>query len=289
MTQRTSVNLRPFAKSPQVNARAIAALKAEESESEKRPLFRRTTTSTRAACIGAHDPQQNRILAGLTADDYARLLPQLELMPMTLGTTLGEVGMPMQYVYFPTSGIVSLLSDTKEGTSVETAVVGCEGLVGITLFMGEGRSQSRAMVKSEGHGYRLSARVLREEFRRGGALQAMLLRYTHALLAQTSQTAVCNRHHSITQQLCRSILLSSDHLATNELRTTQEMIANMLGVRRESVTQAADVLQKEGLITTWRGHIALTNRLGLERRVCECYSVVKKVYDNLTVKDIVLA
>ena len=287
MTQRGNVDVRTV-RSPVVNALAIAAFKKKEADDGgiRVPLIKRLPVKARIsgiAGISGNNPRQNQILASLPAGDYERLLPFLEFVPMPVGSTLCAVGMQMQYIYFPTSCIVSLLSDTKDGTSVETAVVGNEGLVGVSLFMGEGICQSRAVVKIAGHGYRLNARMFKQEFGRGGILQHSSLRYTHALLTQTSQTAVCNRHHTIIQQFCRWLLLSLDRLPTTELNMTQELIANMLGVRRESITQAAEVLQKEGLIVYWRGHISVVNRAGLERRVCECYAGVKKVYDHLRV------
>lgn len=278
MTQRLNVYVRT-AQSPVVTSNAIAALKKNETSGT--PLLPRTTATVRIAGLYGHNPKQNHILGALPAADYERLLPQLELVSMQFGTTIGEAGVPMQHVYFPTSSIVSLLYDTREGASAETAVVGNEGVVGVNLFMGGGSTQSRAMVKSAGYGFRLRASVLREEFSRGGMLQHALLRYTQALLTQMSQTAVCNRHHSVTQQLCRWLLLSLDRLPGNELNMTQEMIANMLGVRRESITKAAETLQDEGLILYSRGHITVTNRPGLEGRVCECYAGVKKEYDRL--------
>ena len=228
-----------------------------------------------------HSPKQNHILAALPADDYARLLPDLELIPMPLGWAVYESGGKMGYIYFPTTSIVSLLSVMENGASAEIAITGNCGLVGISLFMGGETTLNRAVVQSAGNGYRLAAGVLKKEFARGGALQYIALRYTQALITQMAQTAVCNRHHSLDQQLCRWLLLSLDRLTGNELVMTQELIANMLGVRREGVTEAAGKLQADGLIQYSRGHIKILNRAELEKRVCECYAVVKKEYDRL--------
>jgi len=229
----------------------------------------------------AHDPRHNRLLATLPADDYARLAPHLELVAMPLGHVLHESGCKMRYGYFPTSAIVSRLYVMENGASAEIAVVGNEGVIGISLFMGGDTTTSRAVVQSAGHGYRLPGQVLKQEFERSGALQHLLLRYTQALMAQTAQTAACNRHHSLDQQFCRWLLLSFDRLPSNDLTMTQELIANMLGVRREGVTEAAGNVQKAGLIQYRRGHIAMLDRAGLERRACECYAVVRKEFDRL--------
>jgi CRP-like cAMP-binding protein len=202
-------------------------------------------------------------------------------MPMSLGQALYESGEPQGYVYFPTSSIVSLLYVLENGGSAEIAVTGCEGLVGISLFMGGETTPSRAVVQSAGTSYRLRASVLKREFERGGTLQHLLLRYTQALITQMAQTAVCNRHHSIDQQLCRWLLLSLDRLPENRLVMTQELIANMLGVRREGVTEAAGKLQEAGLIEYRRGRITVLDRKRLEKRVCECYAVVKHEYERL--------
>lgn len=271
---------------PVVNSRAIAALKKKERVAAQ-PIIQ-SDNLVRVAGLYGHNPKQNHLLAALPTDDFARLLPHLELVMMQFGATVFEAGVPMQYVYFPTSSIVSLLYDTRDGASAETAVIGNEGLVGITLFMGGGTTLNRTVVKSAGYGFRLKAHLLKQEFDRGGALQQLLLRYTQALLTQMSQTAVCNRHHSVAQQLCRWLLLSLDRLPSNELRMTQELIANMLGVRRESVAEAAGKLQEEGLIQYSRGHIVVTDRAGLEQRVCECYAGVKHEYDRL-LSDTVIA
>ena len=229
----------------------------------------------------ASTPRGNRLLAVLPAADYQALLPLLEPVRLPLGMALYESGGVQGYVYFPTSSIVSLLYVLEDGSSAEIAVTGCEGLVGIALFMGGETTPSRAVVQSAGHGYRIRAAVLKQKFEAGGALQYLLLRFTQALITQMTQTAVCNRHHEVPQQLCRWLLLSLDRLATNELVMTQELIANMLGVRREGVTEAAGKLQAEGLIQYSRGRISVLDRAQLEARVCECYSVVKKEYDRL--------
>ena len=226
-------------------------------------------------------PKDNRLLAVLPAESYQALLPFLEPLAMPLGLSVYESGGAQDYVYFPTTAIVSLLYVLADGSSAEIAVTGNDGLVGISLFMGGETTPSRAVVQSAGEGYRLRASVLKKQFETGGALQHLLLRYTQALITQMAQTAVCNRHHSVDQQLCRWLLLSLDRLPGTELTMTQELIANMLGVRREGVTEAAGRLQAEGLIKYRRGHIAVLDRLQLEARVCECYAVVKKEYDRL--------
>jgi len=228
-----------------------------------------------------HSPKQNHLLDALPAEDYARLLPDLELVAMPLGWAIYESGSHMDHVYFPTTSIVSLLYVTESGASAEIAITGNEGLIGISLFMGGESTPSRAGVQSGGDGYRLKEGVLKREFALGGHLQHLALRYTQALITQMSQTAVCNRHHSVDQQLCRWLLLSLDRLQGNELRMTQELISNMLGVRREGVTEAAGKLQAAGLIHYSRGKITVLDRPGLEQRVCECYAVVKKEFDRL--------
>ena len=228
-----------------------------------------------------HNPKQNHLLAALPAPDYARLLPDLEPIAMPLGWVVYESGGHIGYVYFPTTSIVSLLYVIESGASAEIAIAGNEGLVGISLFMGGESTPSRAVVQSAGEGYRVKASVLKKEFALGGELQHLALRYTQALITQMAQTAVCNRHHSLDQQLCRWLLLSMDRLPGNELKMTQELIANMLGVRREGVTVAAGDLQTAGLIHYSRGHIIILDRVGLEQRVCECYAVVKKEFDSL--------
>ncbi|MGH8642844.1 MAG: Crp/Fnr family transcriptional regulator [Burkholderiales bacterium] len=228
-----------------------------------------------------HKPTQNHLLAALPAADQERLLPHLELVPLPLAWAVCESGRKQGYVYFPTDSIVSLLYAMEDGASAEIAVVGNDGVVGIALFMGGETTPSRAVVQSAGHAYRLKAALLKKEFERGGPLQHLLLRYTQALITQMAQTAVCNRHHSVDQQLCRWLLLSLDRLASNELKMTQELIANMLGVRREGVTEAAGHLQHDGLIQYRRGRITILDRPGLETRVCECYGVVRKEIKRL--------
>jgi CRP-like cAMP-binding protein len=226
-------------------------------------------------------PQQNHLLAALPAGDYERLAPHLELIPLKLGEVLYEPGVQLRYVYFPTTSIVSLLYVMEDGASAEIAIVGNEGILGISLFMGGETTPSRAVVQSAGYGYRLKAQLLKDEFQRFGPMLHLLLRYTQALITQMAQTAVCNRHHSVDQQLCRWLLLSLDRLASNELSMTQELIANMLGVRREGVTEAAGKLQDAGLISYRRGRITVLDRPGLEARSCECYQVVKTELDRL--------
>lgn len=226
-------------------------------------------------------PSLNHLLAALPDADRERLLQHLEPVQMALGEVLYESGAQMRHVYFPTDSIVSLLYVMEDGASAEIAVVGNEGIVGISLFMGGETTPSRAVVQSAGNAYRMRGQLLKDEFHRAGPMQHLLLRYTQALLTQMAQTAVCNRHHSLDQQLCRWLLLSLDRLHSNELVMTQELIANMLGVRREGVTEAAGNLQKAGLIRYQRGHITALDRPGLEARTCECYSVVKREYDRL--------
>ena len=226
-------------------------------------------------------PRENRLLAALPAADYERVMPLLEPAALPLGLALYESGDAQGFVYFPTNAIVSLLYVMVDGVSAEIAVVGNEGVVGIALFMGGESTPSRAVVQSAGSGYRLRASALKCEFSQGGDMQHLLLRYTQALITQMAQTAVCNRHHTLEKQLCRWLLLSLDRLASNELTMTQELIANMLGVRREGVTEAAGHLQAAGLIHYSRGRITVLDRPGLEARVCECYAVVKREYDRL--------
>jgi CRP-like cAMP-binding protein len=227
------------------------------------------------------DSRQNHLLDVLPRSEYERLLPNLELVPLPLGRALHESGVLLNYVYFPTTAIVSLLYELEDGASAEIAVVGNEGIVGIALFMGGDTMLNRAVVQSAGYGYRLKGQLLKQEFNRGAVLQHLLLRYTQALLTQMAQTAVCNRHHTVDQQLCRWLLLSFDRLSSNELWMTQELIANMLGVRREGVTEAAGHLQKEGLIHYSRGRITVLDRPALEHRVCECYEVVRQEFRRL--------
>jgi CRP-like cAMP-binding protein len=227
------------------------------------------------------DPQQNHLLAALSAPERERLYPHLQLVPMPLGRVLYESGDVMRHVYFPTDSIISLLYVLENGASAEISVVGNEGLIGVSLFMGGETTPSRAIVQSAGSAYRLIGQLLKEEFHRNGGMQLLLLRYTQALLTQMAQTAVCNRHHSVDQQLCRWLLLSLDRLTSNRLNMTQELIANMLGVRREGVTDAAGKLQKLGVIQYARGRITVLDRPKLEKLCCECYGVVKKETDRL--------
>ena len=223
-----------------------------------------------------HDPRQNRLLAALPAAQYAHVFAQLELVPMALGQMLYEPGTQMRHAYFPTSSIVSLHYVTESGASAETAGVGNEGVVGVPLFMGGDSTTSSAVVQTAGHAYRLERSLLKQEFDRGGLMQRLLLRYSQALLTQMAQTAVCNRHHSVEQQLCRWLLLTLDRLPERELVMTQELMASMLGVRRESITDAAGKLQSAGYLRYHRGHISVLKRSGLETRACECYGVVRK-------------
>ncbi len=227
------------------------------------------------------DPRANHLLASLPAAEWQRWLPHLEMVEMPLGQVLYESGSTVTHVHFPTTAIISLLYVMEDGASAEIAVVGNEGIVGISLFMGGESTPSRAVVQSAGFGYRLKAETIKAEFNRAGPVMHLLLRYTQALITQMAQTAVCNRHHSLDQQLCRWLLLSLDRLQGSELVMTQELIANMLGVRREGVTEAAHKLQDAGLIRYSRGHISVLDRKGLEKRVCECYAVVRKEYDRL--------
>jgi CRP-like cAMP-binding protein len=226
-------------------------------------------------------PRKNLLLATLPQSEWQRWLPQLEPVEMPLGQVLYESGGTLSHVYFPTTAIVSLLYVMENGSSAEIAVVGNEGIVGISLFMGGESTPSRAVVQSAGAGFRLKAQLMKNEFNRAGPVLHLLLRYTQALITQMAQTAVCNRHHSLDQQLCRWLLLSLDRLQDNELIMTQELIANMLGVRREGVTESALKLQRAGLIHYPRGRITVLDRRGLELRTCECYEVVRKEYARL--------
>ncbi len=228
-----------------------------------------------------HYPKQNHLLAALPPSEFERVSSRLKLVPLKLGEVLYESGGQLENVYFPTNSIVSLLYVMEDGASAEIAVVGNEGILGISLFMGGETTPSRAVVQSEGVGYQLPADHLKSEFSRAGPMMHLLLRYTQALITQMSQTAVCNRHHSIDQQLCRWLLLSLDRLSSDELTMTQELIANMLGVRREGVTEAAGKLRDAGIIEYSRGHIKVLSRPKLEQHVCECYAVVKKEFDRL--------
>jgi CRP-like cAMP-binding protein len=230
--------------------------------------------------VPQYDPR-NQLLSLLPEDELMRLLPHLERVSLPLGKSLSESGGVMHHVYFPLDAIVSLLCVMENGASTEIAVVGNEGIVGVSLFMGGETTPSRAIVQSAGEAYRLKGQRIKDEFYRAGVMQRLLLRYTQALLTQMAQTAVCNRHHSVDQQLCRWLLLSLDRLPSDHLIMTQELIANMLGVRREGVTESAGKLQRAGLIAYHRGHITVIDRPGLEARVCECYAVVKREYDRL--------
>ncbi len=229
----------------------------------------------------AHSPNQNHLLAALPTAEFEPIAEHLELVPLLLGQMLYEPDGQLQHAYFPTTSIVSLHYVMESGASAETAGVGNEGVVGISLFMGGNTTPSSAVVQTAGHAYRLGRRVLMQEFNRAGLLQRLLLRYTQALITQMAQTAVCNRHHSLEQQLCRWLLLTLDRLPSNELIMTQELVASMLGVRREGITEAAGNLQRAGLISYRRGHIAVIDRVGLETHACECYAVVKKELDRL--------
>ncbi len=231
--------------------------------------------------ITAPNPKQNHLLGALLTKEFDRLLPDLEYVALPLGKVLYESGGQLSHVYFPTTSIISMLYVMENGASAEIAVVGNEGILGISLFMGGETTPSRAVVQSAGHAYRLKAELLKQEFSRGGPVQFLLLRYTQALITQMAQTAVCNRHHSVEQQLCRWLLLSLDRLESDQLSMTQELIANMLGVRREGVTEAAGKLQREGIINYKRGHITVLDRPKLEVRSCECYQVVKTEFDRL--------
>jgi CRP-like cAMP-binding protein len=231
--------------------------------------------------MAPHSPNQNHLLAALPAEELERLAPHLEPVSMPLGEMLYEPGTQMQRAYFPTTSIVSLHYVLESGASAETAGVGNEGVIGISLFMGGGTTPSSAVVQTAGHGYRLDSGLLKQEFARGGMVQRLLLRYTQALITQVTQTAVCNRHHSVEQQLCRWLLLTLDRVASRELVMTQELIASMLGVRREGITDTARRLREAGVISYRRGHIAVLERSGLEARACECYAVVRTELDRL--------
>jgi CRP-like cAMP-binding protein len=231
--------------------------------------------------LANHNPNQNHLLAALPTEEFERLAPHLELVSMPIGKMLYEPDEQLHHAYFPTTCIVSLHYVMESGASAETAGVGNEGMVGVSLFMGGNTTSSSAVVQTAGHAYRLERRLLKQEFDRTGALHRLLLRYTQALMTQMTQTSVCNRHHSVEQQLCRWLLLTLDRLPTSELVMTQELVASMLGVRREGITEAAGNLQREGLISYRRGHISVLNRSGLEAHTCECYAIVKKEMDRL--------
>jgi len=229
----------------------------------------------------ANSPNQNHLLAALPTEEFERLSAHLELVSMPIGKMLYEPNEQLQHAYFPTTCIVSLHYVMESGASAETAGVGNEGVVGVSLFMGGNTTSSSAVVQTAGYAYRLERRLLKQEFDRAGALQRLLLRYTQALMTQMTQTSVCNRHHSVEQQLCRWLLLTLDRLPTNELVMTQELVASMLGVRREGITEAAGNLQRAGYINYRRGHISVLNRSGLEAHTCECYAIVKKEMSRL--------
>lgn len=248
-------------------------------------LYRRRdadlANTTPQAMHTAHDPKQNHLLAALSPNSFERIEPHLKLVSLKLGAVLYESGGALSHVYFPTDSIVSLLYVMEDGASAEIAVVGNEGLLGVSLFMGGDTTPSRAVIQSGGSAYCLPASQIKAEFSRAGSLMRLFLRYTQALITQMSQTAVCNRHHSVDQQLCRWLLLSLDRLPSRELTMTQELIANMLGVRREGVTEAAGKLRESGIIDYRRGHITVLDRDRLEQIVCECYVVVKREFDRL--------
>jgi len=235
----------------------------------------------RARQPSTSDPRHNQLLAALPEADYAALRPALEPVELTPGTALYESGRPQPYLYFPASGVVSLLYLLEDGSSTEIALCGREGVVGVSLFMGGGVTPSRAVVQIAGHAWRMRAALMKKSFDRGGALQPLLLRFTQALITQMTQTGVCNRHHAVDQQVCRWLLLALDRLDSSEIAMTQERIAHLLGVRREGVTDAAGKLQDAGLIEYSRGRIRVLDRAGIEQRVCECYAVVKREYDRL--------
>ena len=262
-----------------MEARVVTA--ERHARGAAKPPARRAKERLTTVAAVRHGLYQNHLLEALPKSDFERLAPHLELIPMKLGDVLYEPGAKQRYVYFPVTSIVSLLYVMENGASAEIAIVGNEGILGISLFMGGDTTPSRAVVQSAGHGFRLKAQVLKKEFGRFGPMLRLLLRYTQALITQMAQTAVCNRHHSVDQQLCRWLLLSLDRLSSNELTMTQELIANMLGVRREGVTEAAGKLQDAGLIHYRRGRITVLDREGLEGRSCECYQVVKKEFDRL--------
>lgn len=228
-----------------------------------------------------HSPRQNRLLAALPAESYERIVPMLEWVALAPGEIIYEPGRPLHYAWFPTTAIVSLIYLAENGASTEVAGVGNEGMAGLAVFLCESATPSRAVVCAGGHGYKLAAQSLLEEFNRGGPMMRLMLRYTQAMLTQVSQTAVCNRHHSMEQQMCRWLLLALDRLPSQEVIVTQEMIAGMLGVRREGITETAGHLQRAGLISYHRGHITVLDRAGLEAHACECYQVVRKEFDRL--------
>ncbi|MDO8342674.1 MAG: Crp/Fnr family transcriptional regulator [Cellvibrio sp.] len=227
------------------------------------------------------DPKQNHILASLPKADYERLLPDLKLIDMPLGWTMSESGDHINYLDFPISGIVSLMYSLEDGSTSETALVGSEGMIGISIYMGGESMPSSTEVQTAGQAYRLSRRLMKREFALGGELQHLSLLFAQALICQTSQTAVCNQHHSVDQQMCRWMLMSLDRLKTDELLITQESVGRLLGVRRESVTQVVSLLQKDNLIERGRGRIKILDRVKLEKRACECYAAVRDEYERL--------
>lgn len=245
------------------------------------PEKRFASRDRKRALFAQHTPRQNQLLAALPPEDYARLLPALQPVPLPVGWTVHNAGDREKYLYFPTAGIVSRFYVMEDGASAHFALTGSEGAIGVASFLSGESTPSQAVVLSAGHAYRLGAHLLKNEFEHDGVLPQLLLRYIQALIAQTGQVAVCNRHHSLEQQLCRWILSSLDRLPSNELTMTQDLISDMLGVRRESVTDAAGKLQKAGLIRYSRGHIVVLDRPRLEAQVCECYAVVKREYDRL--------
>ena len=228
-----------------------------------------------------HDPRQNKILAALDHSEYERIYPDLKLVEMSLGWKISEAGDHVKYIHFPISGIVSLIYDLVDGSSSEIAIVGNEGMIGISIYMGGESMPSSTEVQCAGYAFQLSRKMLKREFSLGGQLQQIALLYTQALIAQTSQTAVCNQHHSIDQQLCRWLLMSLDRLHDNSMLVTHALISRLLGVRRESVTEVAGRLQKDGIIANGRGRITVLDRAKIEKRVCECYEAVKKEYERL--------
>jgi len=264
----------------------MSALPIPPRQSKKSVGAKSPSLHPRSVVASSHETKLNRLLGSLPDANLKLWLPDLELIELTLGKVLYESGGIEKYVYFPTSGIVSLLYVMKNGDAAEIAVVGNEGIVGVSLFMGGNSTPSRAVVQSAGRGYRLKAQIMKDAFEQSGAVTHLLLRYTQALITQMSQTAVCNRHHSLDEQLCRWLLLSLDRLPGSELVMTQELIANMLGVRRQGVTEGALKLQEAGLIRYVRGRITVLDRKGLEARVCECYAVVKDEYERLLPKEL---
>jgi CRP-like cAMP-binding protein len=243
--------------------------------SARLPLTTLTIKNNLPGVSTPHQHNQNHLLAALPSVEFDRLLPDLELINLRLGDVLHESGGKLQYAYFPTTAIISLHYLLENGGSSEIAGIGNEGVLGVNLLMGGNTTPSRAVVQTAGFGYRIKAQILMDEFQLAGSVMRLMLRYTQALITQMAQTAVCNRHHSVDQQLCRWLLLTLDRSAGNELTMTQELIAGMLGVRREGVTEAAGKLQQQGFISYRRGHITVLNRAGLERQVCECYAVVR--------------